>query len=78
MMPKLTHKGLFCGIVPVYLDMSDEDMPMMCVRHWSLEPLLDVVEMLFGMCVFLRSLAEADYEPMYPIKITGEFNGEAR
>lgn len=70
--PKYTHKGLFCGIVPVYLDMTDEESPLLAARHWSIEPLLDVVEFLFGCCIYLRTMIDADYEPAWPLKITGE------
>lgn len=68
-----THKGLFCGVVPVYLDMTDEDCPLVVERHWLILPLFIATELVFGCCVFVRTLFDAEYEPMFPIKITGEY-----
>lgn len=70
---KFTHKGFFCGIVPVYIDMTNEDCPMICERHWSLLPLFMLVELLFGCAVLIRTMSDPDYEPLFPIKITGEY-----
>ena len=60
------------GIVPIYADFTDEDCPAIEVRHWIFEPLLDSGEMIFGMCVYLRTMVDSEYTPMYPIKVTGE------
>lgn len=65
-----THKGLFLGVVPVYLDMTDESCPGVQPRHWAFTPLLHLCEMIFGMCVFLRSRVDADYVPAYPVTVT--------
>ncbi len=73
---KYTHKGFFCGIVPIYLDMTDEECPLVVERHWSLLPLFIMTEFVFGICVFLRTLVDLEYEPMYPLKITGEYDNQ--
>lgn len=67
-----THKGLMYGIVPVFLDMRHEDMPGVAGRNAACELLLDICEGLFGICVFLRSCVDRDYEPVYPVMVTGE------
>ena len=67
-----THYGLMYGVVPVRLDMTNPDEPLVEVRHWSLEPLLDICEGIYGLLIFFRSTVEPDYEPTYPITITGE------
>lgn len=67
-----THKGLFCGIVPVYINFDDEEFPLIMERHWAFVPLFTVVQLIFGICIFIRTMVDDDYEPMFPIKITGE------
>ena len=71
-----THKGLMFGVVPVYLDMTDEHAPGVEVRWGWLEPLLDICEGVFSVCVYLRQLVDPFYEPMFPILITGEAKSE--
>lgn len=75
---KRTHKGFLFGIVPVYLDMTDSDCPGLEVRHWSLTPLLYLCEAIFGICVFLKSMIDIEYEPAFPIKVTGEIKQEGQ
>jgi hypothetical protein len=70
---KFTHKGYFCGVVPIYLDMTNEEAPLIVERHWSFLPLFILIEFVFGICVFLRTMVDREYEPMYPLKITGEY-----
>lgn len=68
-----THHGLFCGIVPIRVDMTDPEMPgVEAMGGYAGDLLLEAVEALFGLCVFIRTVIDNDYEPMYPIKITGE------
>jgi len=67
-----THKGLFCGIVPVYLNMDDAECPLIVERHWLFVPLFVAVEFIFGICILARTMVDDDYEPMFPIRITGE------
>lgn len=67
-----THKGLFCGVVPVFLDMTDPECPGIVERHWSLWPLLEIVEAVLSVCIAARSLFDPTYEPAFPIMITGE------
>lgn len=61
---RITHTGLFCGFIPVYLDMSDEEEPGIMTRHWIFDPIMDGIGWLF---------AAADRAA--PILITGEIHG---
>jgi len=69
----LTHKGLFCGLVPVWLDMNQPECPGVEARGGILgEIWLDIVEGMFGIFCYLATIANPEFEPMYPIRITGE------
>lgn len=67
-----THKGLLFGIVPVYLDMTNEQEPIVEVRWSWLDPIADICAEIFGLCVAFRQFVDPDYEPMFPIRVTGE------
>jgi len=67
-----THKGWFCGIVPVYLNMNDKECPLIIERHWIFGPLFVMTEWVFGFCILIRTFVDKEYDPMFPIKITGE------
>lgn len=69
----MTHKGWMFGIVPVYLNFNhDSGLPEVMERHWTLLPLLCIAESVWGMCTWLRCLADRDFEPFYRIHVTGE------
>jgi hypothetical protein len=69
-----THYGLFCGLVPVYYRDMPPDGCLMAVRNWWPEWLMDFAEVIFGLCVNFRSAMDPDYDPQYPIKLTGEIS----
>lgn len=69
-----THKGLFLGIVPVYLADLQTDTPLVTARNWIPEWYFDGVEMFFGLTAMLGSLVNPDWEPEYRITVTGEIN----
>jgi len=66
-----THKGwfLFC---PVYLDMTDEDVPGMWARWEWMEPLLDAAHWCQDTMIGFLSATSADYEPRFLILVTKE------
>jgi len=68
---KYTHYGWF-GICPVYLGDISGEAPVMAERNWVPGWWLSVSEWIFGKCILLRSIVDADYEPMWPIAIGGE------
>jgi hypothetical protein len=68
-----THKGLMFGVVPVYLDMTDEECPAILGRNWFCEyVLLDFFSVLFNVLTLMLTRINPEFEPMFPIKITGE------
>lgn len=68
---KPTHFGSFLG-VPVLIDMTEPECPALEARYY-LDPLMDVMEFLFGIYCTVMSYASADFEPMFPIHIKGEY-----
>ena len=46
-----THTGRMFGIVPVYLDMTNEDMPGIEGRYFWCDVALDICEEFFAMAV---------------------------
>lgn len=66
---KRTHHGKFLGL-PVWLDMTDESCPEVEAKFGFVgELVLDVAEFLFGLAVFIRSIAQPDFEPMYTFEV---------
>ncbi|GAB1116541.1 MAG: hypothetical protein ACN2B6_12020 [Rickettsiales bacterium] len=66
---KYSHYGWLLG-VPVYAAEINSEAPMIEVRHWALEPALDVMQALFS--VFCMMVSAMGYEPpLFEIKITG-------
>lgn len=66
-----THKGWF-GLCPVYIAELDTDEPFIEPRHWLFEPLMFISHYGFVSLIFLISLVDPEYEPNWPIRITGE------
>lgn len=64
-----THRGWYF-FVPIYLTL--DDCPKVSARNGVPEWLMDLAEAVFGACVFVRSLLDPDYEPLYPLRVTGE------
>ena len=73
---KRTHKGLMYGVVPCYFDFTDRECPGVEGRVIGCEPLLTICDLLFEVTCYLVTLANPDYEPMFPIKITGVLDWE--
>lgn len=66
---KRTHHGKFLGL-PVWLDMTDETCPEVEAKFGFVgELFLDVAESLFGCAVFLRSIAQPDFEATYTFEV---------
>ncbi len=72
-----THKGLMFGIVPVYLDMTNEECPAILGRNWFCEyVLLDIFGVLFGILTYTMNMLNPEFEPEFPIRITEVLNDE--
>lgn len=69
-----THYGTMFG-VPVWIDMTNPNIPEIEVKHRWMEWVLDVMEFMFGLFVLLNTLINKNYEPMYPIHTKGVVNG---
>ena len=63
-----THKGWF-GICPIYLGDIEGDCNV-AARHDLLEWLMAVI----GLAITVKTWLNPDYEPMFPMCITGELD----
>lgn len=70
-LPTLTHKGWF-GICPVYFGNPYGSAPLVVERHWCFLPLMMISEWIYGLSFFIISVFIPDYQPAWPLKITGE------
>lgn len=67
----LTHKGWF-GVCPVYLTDDGRDGVVLVERHWLFRPLMWLTVHVYGLLIFLATMVNSDYEPEWPVMITGE------
>lgn len=70
-----THKGWF-GICPVYLAKIETDAPVVEPRWRFLGCLLVLSEAVFGLIIYIATAINPDYEPAWPLLITGQLSGE--
>ncbi|RIX47444.1 MAG: hypothetical protein D3M94_07165 [Rhodocyclales bacterium GT-UBC] len=66
-----THKGWFL-LCPIYLGDIDSDAPEVIPRDWMLGILFAISEFLFACYVGAVELIKPDFEPMFPMVITGQ------
>ena len=67
----LTHKGWF-GICPVYFGGLYTEAPHVYERHWLLAPLMSLSEWCYAATFFVGQLMNPEFEPGWPLRITGE------
>lgn len=67
----LQHRGWF-GICPVHIGDIESDCPFLIERHWAFQPLFVISEFMFAATAAVASLLDDDFEPMRPIRVTGE------
>jgi hypothetical protein len=67
----LTHKGWF-GICPVYFGGLHTGAPLIVERHVLLLPLMVLSEVMFSIAFKCKGLIDPDYEPEWPLRVTGE------
>ena len=72
---RITHKGLFFGFLPVYLDMRDESEPGIMSRHWSFEPIMDGLGLLVAGVDFVCTRLFG-VEVGVPVRITATVGGD--
>lgn len=71
MTPVFTHKGWFL-LCPIYIAGLNTEAPFLDPRHWSLMPWFLLNEALLALFFFVSSLVDKDFEPVFPIRVTGE------
>lgn len=65
-----THHGLFLGIAPVWVDMTNPDSPCIEAKGGAIgEYWLDFVEGIFGMCCMLMVWLNPEYVPVFPMYV---------
>lgn len=67
----VTHLGWFFAC-PVYIGATDSDAPLIVPRRFIPEWWLTVNDWAFCMFVVLVQLVRPDFDPYYPIKVTGD------
>lgn len=72
---RITHKGLFFGFLPVYLDMRDENEPGIMSRHWSFEPIMGGLGLLVAGVDFVCTRLFG-VEVGVPVRITATVGGD--
>ena len=66
-----THKGWF-GICPVHFANIGSPAPHINPRHWCLEPVMILSEVLFSTYFWLRTTLDPTFDPQWPLQVTGE------
>lgn len=65
-----THKGWF-GICPVYFANLQSDSPVVHERRPWMLPLMMISEFMYGVAFACTRLVRPDWEPMWPLRVTG-------
>lgn len=70
---RFSHYAWFAGMVPVYVnvEMNDPTDCLLAVRNWVPDVCLWVAVQLFGLFVFLWSMADDEFDPEWPIQLRG-------
>lgn len=68
---EFTHKGLFCGICPVYVGGIGDDILDVKERHWVFVPLFLILEWMLMFVSFVLFIVGIN-EPFNPVLITGK------
>lgn len=69
-----THYGFIYGIVPIYVDISNDECPNIEVRNFVPAILLTICEEIYFAMIDLSNLMGANIEPVFAIKLTGKIN----
>lgn len=69
---KYSHYGWFVGLVPIYLGNINSEAPIVVERNWVPECWFTAAEALFGLFCWVSSMLSQDFEPAFPIVITGK------
>lgn len=66
-----THKGWFC-LCPIYIANLETGEPTLEARRWVPEWWFTCNEIAFGLVVQVTMTFKPDFEPLFPILVTGE------
>lgn len=69
--PKFTHKGWFM-LCPIKVAQPESHAPCVAARWLVLEPWFTVNEAAQSLMIWVLTMIDPDYEPMWMFKITGE------
>lgn len=69
------YRGWFCGLVPVYVGPLGAASPLVATRNGIPDFALDLVEALFAGFCFVAACLVHDFEPTFPLSITGRLDG---
>lgn len=67
-----THKGWF-GVCPIYLGDIEGDCNV-TARHDALGWLMDLSQFVIEFAIYVKTLINPNYEPMFPMCVTGELS----
>ena len=70
---EFTHKGWF-GFCPVYFGNLGSDHPAVLARKNVFTPLMICSESIFRFMFFILGTINPEYEPMWPLRITGKLD----
>lgn len=65
-----THKG-WLGACPVLIGDLDKEDGVLAPRHWILTAWLELMLVIYAGAFLLRKLVDRDYEPAWPLVVTG-------
>jgi hypothetical protein len=68
---RYSHYGWFF-MCPVYIGNLESEAPFVDARLRCLEWWHDVNLFIFGICVLIMEAINPEYEPMFPLRLTGE------
>ena len=68
---RFSHCGWFYAC-PVYIGNLESEGPTIAARNFVPEWWLTVNEFVLGACIFVLSNLDPEWEPVFPIRVTGK------
>lgn len=68
---EFTHKGMYAGMVPIYVNMRNSEAPDVAVRNGYPDFLIDVADALTYPVEMVRQMLDPEHQPMFALKLTG-------
>ncbi|KON62620.1 hypothetical protein KOEU_38930 [Komagataeibacter europaeus] len=70
-----TDKALFCGVVPVYLNLRNAESPDVAVRNWVPEWAMDAMQLIIDSYHWVRQKLNPNYVAVAGFVLTGPIEG---